>query len=176
MRIVDQNMSKRLKLVTGKEVVLRKTRKDDLPKLIEMYTTLSDETLKFLRPYRFTPSEVREMQERVDWYKVFSMVAENASKIVAEARLIKYSDSVAEFGVIVHDNYRNMKLGQNLVRMIIELAKRTGVRRLIAFCTSDNKIALHIYKKLGFKIEKKFEAERSLFGREEEVVRLAINL
>ncbi len=172
----NKKISKKLKLTTGKEVILRKTRKDDLQKLIDMYTTLGEETLRFLRPYKFTPNEVREMQERVDWKKVFSLVAENSDRIIAEARLIKYSDSAAEFGVIVHDNYRNMKLGQNLVKMIIELARDVGVRRLIAFCTSDNKIALHIYRKLGFKVEKKFEAEKSLFGREEEVVRLAISL
>ena len=169
-------MDKKLTLPTGKEITLRKVRKDDLQKLIEMYLTLGEETLRFLRPYKFTAREVREMQERVDWKKVFSIVAENADKIVAEARLIKYSDTAAEFGVIVHDRYRNMKLGQNLVMKIMDLARKVGVKRLIGFCTLDNIIALHVYKKLGFRIEKKFDASKSLFGREKEVVRLAINL
>jgi|Deesub1362B_J571_1020462.scaffolds.fasta_scaffold00016_104 RimJ/RimL family protein N-acetyltransferase len=166
---------KKLKLTTGKEVILRKTRKEDLQKLVDMYTTLSEETLMFLRPYRFTPTEVREMQERVDWKRVFSLVAENSDKIIAEARLIRYSDSAAEFGIIVHDDYRNMKLGQNLVKMIIELARDVGVRRLIAFCTIDNKIALHIYKKLGFNVEKRLKAEKSVFD-EKGFVRLAIDI
>jgi acetyltransferase len=169
-------MDEKITLPTGKEVVLRKAKRDDLQKLIEMYLTLGEETLRFLRPYRFTAQEVKEMQERVDWKKVFSIVAENGDRIVGEARLIRYSDTAAEFGVIVHDRYQNMKLGQNMVVKIMDVAKGAGVKRLIGFCTVDNLIALHIYKKLGFKIEREFDASRSIFGREKGVLRLAIDL
>ena len=167
----------KVKLSTGEEVTLREVRDDDLPRLIEMYTTLSDESMRFLRPYRFTASEVREMHARVDRKKVFSIVAENRDgKIVAEGRLIRYSDSSAEFGMIVHDSYQNKKLGQALLRAILNLAKDVGVKRLIGFCSVENRVALHIYTKFGFKVEKEFKPEESVLGREEGVVRLSLIL
>lgn len=164
-------------LSTGEKVILREVRDDDLPGLIEMYTTLGDDSMRFLRPYRFSAREVREMHARVDRKNVFSIVAENKDgKIVAEGRLIRYSDSSAEFGMIVHDSYQNKKLGQSLLKAILKLARQIGVKRLIGFCSVENKVALHIYTKFGFRVEKEFKPEESILGREEGVVRLSIIL
>ena len=138
----------------GKNVEIREARVQDLDLLIEMYTTLSEKTLHFLRSNEFTPHEVREMYSRVNGEKVISIVAVNGEKIAGEARLIKYSKTSAEFGIIVHDLYQNRGIGQALLKKIIEVSKRKGVKRLIGFCTDENKVALHVYQKFGFKVEK----------------------
>jgi RimJ/RimL family protein N-acetyltransferase len=78
--------------------------------------------------------------------------------------------------MIVHDSYQNKKLGQALLRAILNLAKNVGVKRLIGFCSVENKVAIHIYTKFGFRIEKEFKPEESILGREEGVVRLSISL
>jgi L-amino acid N-acyltransferase YncA len=152
---------------------IREVKEHDLEGLIEMYMTLSERTLYFLRSNSFTPGEVREMHSRVDGEKIFSVVAVNDRKVLGEARLIRYSDTSAEFGIIVHDLYQNRGIGQALLKKIIEICREKRIKRLIGFCSEENEVALHIYKKYGFKVEKIIENHHSpMNGR---VLRLSIH-
>ncbi len=171
------SLPKKVKIATGESVLLRFPRKDDLEKLVKMYTTLSEKSLRFLRPYRFTKDEVKDMLDRVDFKNVFSIVAENEKgEIVAEARLIRHSNSSAEIGIIVHDDYQNKKLGQNMVREMIEIAKDSNIKKLIAFINEKNEAAIHIFKKFGFKTEKRLGPELYIMGRNEAAIKMALNV
>ncbi len=162
---------------SGKKIVLRFPEKNDLEKLVEMYTTLSDRTMMYLRPYRFTKKEVEVMLGRVDFRNVFSIVAEDEhGKIVGEVRLITHETGSGEIGIIVHDSYQNQGIGQRLLKEIIKLAKEKEIKKLISFINEKNNPALHIFRKEGFTVEKRFPPSMNLMGREESVVKLSLNL
>ncbi|ADC65554.1 GCN5-related N-acetyltransferase [Ferroglobus placidus DSM 10642] len=171
------NFPKKVKIANGEEITLRFPKKDDLEKLIRMYTTLSENSLRFLRPYEFSKEEVKKMFERVDFENVYSVVAENEKgEIVAESRLIKVSENSAELAVIVHDSYQNKKLGQTLAREMIEFAKSRGFKRLIAFINERNRAALHIFEKLGFKVEARSYLEPSIMGKSGAALKLVLQI
>jgi len=161
----------------GDRVMLRFPEKSDLDGLIKLYTTLSHRTMRFLRPYRFTETEVRVMLERVDFRNVFSIIAESKDgKIIGEVRLITHETGSGEIGIVVHDEYQNQGIGQGLLRAIIELAREKGIRKLISFINEKNSPAIHIFKKEGFEVEKRFHPKMSLMGREEGVLKLSLYL
>ncbi len=161
----------------GVRIRLRFPERDDLEKLIKFYTTLSDRTMRYLRPYRFTKKEVEVMLGRVDFRNVFSIVAEcEQGEIVGEVRLITHETGSGEIGIVVHDDYQNRGIGQSLLREMIDLARRKGIEKLISFINEKNSPALHIFRREGFKVEKKFPPKMTLMGREESVVKLSLHL
>ena len=160
----------------GRRIVLRFPEKNDLEELKRLYTTLSDRTMRYLRPYRFTEREVEVMLNRVDFRSVFSIVAENGGRIAGEVRLITHETGSGEIGIVVHDDYQNQGIGQALLREMIKLAKKKKIRKLISFINEKNSPAMHIFRKEGFKIEKRFPPSMNLMGREESVVKLSLHL
>ena len=160
----------------GKIVRMRFPERSDLEKLVRMYTTLSQESMRFLRPYKFSKNEVRDMLERVDFKNVYSIVAEWEGEIVAEARLIRHSDKTAEIGIIVHDRFKNQGIGQRLLKEMIEMARKESIEKLIAFVNEKNSAAIHVFKKHGFEVEKRFSAERYIMGRDENALKLSLTL
>jgi RimJ/RimL family protein N-acetyltransferase len=174
---VVEMQKKSFKTKNGRDIQIREItsgNEEFLESLISMYTSLSSKTLRFLRANPFTSSEVKEMLKRVDGERITSLVALNNNKVVAEARLIKYSEKTAEFGLIVHDKYQNKGIGQAMVKSIIEACKRRGIKRLIGFCSEKNKVALHIYRKFGFKVEKTID--NPYISMEGRVLRLSITI
>jgi ribosomal-protein-alanine N-acetyltransferase len=54
--------------------------------------------------------------------------------------------------IAVHPNYRRMGLGESLLREAIEDMKRLGVRKVLLEVKVDNKAAINLYSKVGFKV------------------------
>jgi len=161
----------------GRRITFRHPEKDDLDALAGMYTTLSDRTMRYLRPYRFTENEVRVMLNRVDFKSVFSIVAvDENGEIAGEVRLITHESGSGEIGIVVHDRYQNRRIGQRLLREIIRIARERGIKKLISFINEKNRKAIHIFSKQGFVVEKKFPPSMNLMGREEGVVKLSLHL
>ncbi len=71
---------------------------------------------------------------------------------------IKLSDReiykhVGLLGIGVIADFRGQKLGSQLMRMVIEEAKEKGLKRIELTVRENNKTAIRLYEKLGFKIE-----------------------
>ncbi len=160
----------------GRKIVLRFPEKGDLKELKRLYTTLSDRTMRYLRPYRFTEREVEVMLNRVDFRNVFSIVAEDDGRIAGEVRLITHETGSGEIGIVVHDDYQNQGIGQALLREMINLARKKKIRKLISFINEKNSTAMHVFTKEGFEMEKRFPPSMNLMGREESVVKLSLHL
>lgn len=54
--------------------------------------------------------------------------------------------------LIVKKEYRNKGIGQELLKNMIALCKEKGYRQIAVGVDTDNKNAIHIYKKFGFEI------------------------
>ncbi len=49
----------------------------------------------------------------------------------------------------VHPDYRQMRLGQKLIRTLAQIAKNKGIERINVFCMKDNLQGQNFYQKLG---------------------------
>jgi len=156
----------------GTTVLLRPELATDTEMLWEMFSTLSQESLRFL-VLPFTRDRIENWTSNINYQKALPILAvvQQAQKkrIVASASL-GFSDAhalkhKAEFGITVHDDFQNKGLGTALTKHLLHIARKKGLRKITLKVLSQNKKAIHIYKKCGFKIEAKLRKENFVKGR-----------
>ncbi len=152
-----------VQLKDGTSIHLRPEIKSDFPMLWEMYSTLTYTSLQFL-PEPPTEERVRGWVENINYDRVIPILGvvrtiEGQKKIVASATLAfsnqQSTKHVADFGIVVHDDYQNKGLGTILTKYLLEIAKERGINRVTLKVVTENERAIHVYKKIGFKVEGK---------------------
>jgi putative acetyltransferase len=143
-----------VELKDGRTVLIREFRIEDKEKLIELYGVLSDEAVRWaLPPYS------RERIERwlSNLQNLIVIVAFYKDKIVGHAQIYKFPHprrkGTGDLIVYLHQDFHAVGLGTAMLTEVIELAKKEGLYRIWLQVIADNKPAIHLYKKLGFKIE-----------------------
>jgi RimJ/RimL family protein N-acetyltransferase len=141
-------------LKDGKVVQIRELGVEDKDKLIEMYGSLSDEALRWgMPPYS------REVIEK--WYgniqNLIALVAFDVDRIVGHAQILKFlhprrKDS-GDLIIYLHQDFHNRGLGTVMLGRLLESAREQGMHRISLHVIADNRRAVHVYQKLGFKIE-----------------------
>jgi RimJ/RimL family protein N-acetyltransferase len=120
-----------------------------------MYESLSSEAVLWgLPPYN------RERLER-GWLSnlqnMISIVAFYKDKMVGHAQIFKFPHprrkGTGDLVIYLHQDFHNVGLGTAMLTKLIELAKREGLHRIGLDVIADNKPAIHLYQKFGFKIE-----------------------
>jgi putative acetyltransferase len=143
------------KLKDGRIVKIRKFRISDKEKLIEMYESLSDDAVRWgLPPYN------RERLEK-GWLSnlqnLIAIVAFYKDKIVGHAQIFKFPNprrkGTGDLIIYLHQDFHNVGLGTAMLTKLIELAKEEGLHRVGLDVIADNKPAIRLYQKFGFKVE-----------------------
>ncbi|HML03933.1 MAG TPA: GNAT family N-acetyltransferase [Candidatus Bathyarchaeia archaeon] len=143
-----------VRLKNGKEVILRSLTAEDEEGLVQMFDSMSDEALRWgLPPY------TREVVER--WINnlsnLIALVAEYENRLVGYATIYKYSHprrkGVSDLGIYLHQDFHNVGLGTAMLNYLLELAKEQKLHRIGLHVIADNKIAIRLYTKFGFKTE-----------------------
>ncbi|MEM3700416.1 MAG: GNAT family N-acetyltransferase [Candidatus Bathyarchaeia archaeon] len=143
------------KLKDGRIVQIRKFQIEDKEKLVEMYESLSEDAVRWgLPPYN------RERLER-GWLSnlqnLIAIVAFHEDKIVGHAQIFKFPHprrkGTGDLLIYLHQDFHNVGLGTVMLAKLIELAKKEGMHRIGLDVIADNKPAIHLYQKFGFKIE-----------------------
>lgn len=102
---------------------------------------------------RTTPSKITKMLKPQS-KNVFIALENN--KVIGFIVLKTYfgrKNHCADFVVFVAPNKQKKGIGTTLIRKIIERAKELGLKRIELGVFADNKQAIKLYKKLGFKKE-----------------------
>lgn len=141
----------------GRSFVIRAPHSGDVEELMNFINELVDEEAPISTNERQTyASEIRyladEMQKILDG-RLIALVATAGDKIVAHAEIRRgsgRSSHVGTLGISVLKEFRNLGLGQELIRLLIKLAKSQGFRLIKLEVFANNMPAIHLYKKLGF--------------------------
>jgi RimJ/RimL family protein N-acetyltransferase len=149
-------------LKNNEELVIRKACVDDAVNLNELLRTIIVETEHFgYEPEEFNITD--ELQAHT--ISMFSQ-ANNAILLVAtlndkivgnlsfRAGASKKFHHVGEFGIQVLREYWNLGVGKELLKYLITWAKENKyIYKISLRVRTDNKNAIHVYKKLGFEEE-----------------------
>lgn len=144
----------------------------DTEMLWEMFSTLSQESLRFLvNP--FQRERIEQWTSNINYQKTLPIVCviqeTQKPRIVAVASLEFYDTLAekhkAEFGITVHDRFQNKGIGTALTKHLISIARKKGLRKITLKVLTPNKKAIHVYKKCGFKIEARLRKESFINGR-----------
>src|SRR5690606_23386206 len=94
----------------------------------------------------------------IDYAREIIMVAtrENAGheQIIAASRLSKiYGTDMAEFTILIGDDWQGKGLGTEILQRQIEIARAEGIRRIQAEVLPEADAMRHIFQKFGFEVE-----------------------
>ncbi len=160
--LLNKNMQKDFK---GKIIEIRKFSKKDVKRardFMVFINSLIEEEAKLLLSRKQTLKDeekwLKEREDSIKKKKEFLVIAEHNEKIIgtASVRLRREREShVGEFGISIIDGYRRIGLGRFLMNEVINLAKKESkddikIVRLSVF--SNNKPAIALYEKMGFKM------------------------
>lgn len=154
-----------------REVVLRTPKWEDLDDLFEMINSLVAEKADIVR------SEEVLRADEIDWLarvlgslekdEVFYLVAEVDGKVVANSEISTRRGGcdrhVGGVGIAIRDGYRNVGIGTQMMKTLIEQARRMNLKVLTLSAFESNERAIHVYEKVGFvrtgRIPRKFLRE-----------------
>jgi putative acetyltransferase len=78
-------------------------------------------------------------------------------RIVGHAQIYKLPHSrrkgTGDIVMYLHQDFHNIGLGTAMFKELLELAKKEGMHRISLHVIADNKRAIHLYEKFGFKVE-----------------------
>jgi len=163
---------KTVMLDDGTSVLFRPELSTDTEMLWEMFSTLSSESLRFL-VIPFTRERIEGWTSNIDYDKALPIIAEvqqaDKTRIVATATFEFSAASAfkhkAMFGITVHDDFQNKGIGTALTKHMLDIAKRKGLSKVSLKVITENRRAIRMYKKCGFKIEAKLGSENFVNGR-----------
>ena len=156
---------RKVRLKDGREVTIRFMTIEDKEKLLEMFSSMSKEALRWsMAPY------TREVIER--WMNniqnLIPLVAEHDNRIVGYGSILKFTHprlkGNGDLAMYLHQGFHGVGLGTAMTELLLKLAKEHQMHRLRLYVVADNRIAVHLYEKFGFKLEGKMKD--SFFGED----------
>lgn len=166
------------KIFGNKKMTIRKLSKSDLKRardFLAFINSLVEEEAKILMNKKLTLKEEGEFLEGVlkgmkTKTKIY-LAAECGDKIVGSTsiELGRWGNNhTGNFGIVIRQGYRGIGLGKYLMTEILKMAKKElkpapKIIKLTVY--PNNKPALGLYKKMGFKIVARIPKQRQYKGK-----------
>lgn len=141
----------------GATIQFRPIRPEDEPSMVKFHQAVSDASV-YLRYFQFLKLATRIAHERLsrivfnDYDRELALVAVHDGAILGVGRLRKTGGGEGELGMLIADNAQNKGLGSEMMSRLIDVARREGLRSIIADVHGENTKMLHVVRKFGFKI------------------------
>ncbi|MEM3623212.1 MAG: GNAT family N-acetyltransferase [Candidatus Bathyarchaeia archaeon] len=136
---------------------MRTPKWEDLDDLLELINSLVEESAEIIR------NEKVSREEEIDWLsktlaslekgEVFFLVAEVDGKVIASSDihpLRGFERHVGVLGIIIKNGFRNIGVGTEMMKTLIEQAYKMGLKVLTLTVFATNRRAIHVYEKVGF--------------------------
>ena len=139
----------------GRVATFRDLKESDLPELVHVLNSVIREEV-----YLNLDKEIEDMEEERRWYHTHMkagmtyIIARVDGKIVGGASIEPKKGKqahVAAYGIFIKDGFRNIGVGTQLTKTLIEIARRSGFEIVELMVFASNKRALYVYEKFGFK-------------------------
>jgi len=142
----------------GRNIIFRTPKWEDLDDFVDLINSLVDEKADIYVTEKVTREEeakwLQEVIAHLERDEDFFLVAEIEKKAVALAEFkIKGGDNehpVGAIGIIVKKDYRNLGIGTEILKTLLEQAVFFGLQKMTINVFATNKRAIHVYKKVGF--------------------------
>src|ERR1700751_1963718 len=146
--------------VDGTSVLVRPIAPDDFERERDFVESLSPRTAyqRLMSPRKPMDDELKRWTDidRTREGALVATVSDGAEEqLIGVVRYVMESPaSDAEFAIVISDAWQGKGLGAHLVSALIDLARRSGVRRIFGTTLSENKAMLQLGRRLGFKLSR----------------------
>ena len=141
---------------------MRPIRPEDEPLIVDFHKTLSQESV-YLRYFQNLKLGQRISHERlrricfIDYDRETALVAERVdgatgrADIVGVGRLSRlHGTDDGEYAIIVSDAFQGKGLGTELLKRLVQIGRREGMKRIVASILPENTGMLKVSERLGF--------------------------
>jgi L-amino acid N-acyltransferase YncA len=146
-----------IKLKGRRSVRVRPMVFEDAGALHRFFRAIPEEDLLFLRRDVTDRDVIESWANDIVAGHTHTLLAERGGTIVGEASIhqsrVPWTAHVGEVRVVVDAEHRTLGLGSALVQAIFLEALSRGVEKIVAEMTPDQKGAISVFQKLGFRIE-----------------------
>ncbi len=147
-----------LELKDGTRVHVRPIQPEDEPLLHEAFSRMSERSVyfRFFSPLKQLPEKVAHRLARVDYDQRFALVAvthrpDGREHILGVARYDRAPGTdTAEVAVAVVDDMQRLGIGSGLLSLLVEVARRHGIRELTLIVLPENQSMLALLRRLGW--------------------------
>lgn len=147
---------KMVTLESGERVLLRPLKRDDGPGLVALFRKASDQDMIFFRNDVRDEELVTSWAEQLDLSRVFPIVAVSGELIVGDATLHigqGFNRHVGWVRIYLDQEFRRKGIGTELIKAIIEIARRMSLQQVVAEIVSSQVQAIKAFESLGFQRE-----------------------
>ena len=149
-----RNFREMATLKDGAYILLRPMNAEDQQHLMEFYSAINEDDLRYFRHYVKDPSVIRDWCEHLDYSKVLPVLAFAKDRIVGSASL-HFGEGpkrhTGEVRLFLAKDYRKRGLGMKMIRVLIELARKQGLSMLLAEVMAEQTKVVKAFEMLGFK-------------------------
>lgn len=132
-----------VRLRDGRRVTLRPMIEEDAAAVLEVFDTLSPESLRyrfFMPVHRLAPAIAQDLVRVDGQSRIVLLAFDEDGHLAGEARAVRRKDDpdTADVAVTVHDAYQRRGLGSKLMKAVAREALRVGIDRLAGHVLVDN--------------------------------------
>lgn len=141
-------------LKDGTYVLIRPMNENDEKRLLEFYSAVSDEDLRYFRHYIKDPGVIHDWSEHLDYNKVLPMLAFIKDHVVGSASLHFFEGPkrhIGEVRLFLAKDFRKRGLGMKMIKALIEIARKHGLGILQAEVIAEQTKVVKAFESLGFK-------------------------
>ena len=149
-----KNFREMATLKDGAYVLLRPMVAKDLQRLLDFYSAVAAEDMRYFRDDVKDPALIHRWCEELDYGKVLPILALVKERVVGCATLHFCEGPkrhVAEIRLFLAKDYRKRGLGLKMSRTLIDLARKQGTGILVAEVVLDKTDVVKAFETLGFK-------------------------
>src|SRR5512138_3655445 len=149
-----KNFREMATLKDGAYILIRPMVADDQQRLMDYYSSVSDDDMRYFRHYVKDPAVIKDWCEHLDYSQVLPVLALVKDRIVGSASL-HFGEGpkrhVAEVRLFLAKDYRKRGLGMKMIRVLIDLARKHGLNTLLAEVIAEQTKIVKAFEALGFK-------------------------
>ena len=137
----------------GVRVLLRPLVREDKQHLIEFYSAVSDDDMRYMRHNVKNPAIVEAWCDELDYNKVLPLLGFVKDRIVGSASIHFFDGPkrhIAEYRMFLAKDFRQRGLGMKMTRAILDLARKQDVRIVTAEVIAEKTKVVRAFEQVGF--------------------------
>ena len=161
--MLDLNMYPKIDLNTyqteailkdGTKILIKPMVPEDQEALFEFFKAVPEDEARYLRDDVKSKIIIENWVRNLDYNKTLPILAMKDDVIIADATINRRRSGwkwhLGTIRIFVHNDYRNIGLGQVMLDEILRIAYRLGIEKLIVEVPDTSTAAINMFTKTGF--------------------------
>ena len=143
--------------VNDNQVTIRLMKPEDGNALLAFAQSLPEDDLLFLSVDITKPEVVDQWGRNVQYGRVNTVLAEADGRLIGHATLsfneLTWTRHLGEIQLMISPEHRGRGMGNILANEVFAIAQELGLQKIVARMASEQRGALQVFERLGFKAE-----------------------